>query len=145
MAFRFPLATVLRVKESLEKREERELQRIQLEMARVSHQMDQLTEAMTKAYAVRNQALQQALPAGQLHTMLWEAKAAAEAKNALRVTLQGLEERRLKQMKVYLAAHREHETIINLFNEQRNAYEVEQTRAQQKYLDDIFIARRQRG
>ena len=145
MAFRFPLATVLRVKESLEKREERELQRIQLEKARVAHQMEQLTEAMTKAYAARNQALQQALPAGQLHTMLWEAQAAVEAKNALRITLQGLEEQRLKQMKVYLAVHREHETIINLFNEQRDAYEVEQTRAQQKYLDDIFIARRQRG
>lgn len=145
MAFRFPLATVLRVKQSLEKREERELQRIQLEMARVAHQMEQLTEAMAKAYAERNQALQQALPAGQLHTMLWEARAATEAKNALRITLQGLEEQRLKQMKVFLAAHREHETIINLFNEQRNAYEVEQTRAQQKYLDDIFIARRQRA
>ena len=100
MAFRFPLATVLRVKQSLEKREERELQRIQLEMARVAHQMEQLTEAMAKAYAERNQALQQALPAGQLHTMLWEARAAAEAKNALRITLQGLEEQRLKQMKV---------------------------------------------
>jgi flagellar export protein FliJ len=145
MAFCFPLATVLRVKESLEKREERELQRIQLEMARVAHQMEELTKAMTKAFEARNQALQQAMPAGQLHTMLWEARAAAEAKNALRITLQGLEEQRLKQMKVYLAAHREHETIINLFDEQRNAYEVEQTRAQQKYLDDIFIARRQRA
>jgi flagellar FliJ protein len=145
MAFRFPLATVLRVKESLEKREERALQRIQLEMARVTHQMEELAEAMTRAYAVRNRALQQAMPAGQLHTMLWEAQAAVEAKNALRITLQELEEQRLKQMKVYLAAHREHETLINLFNEQRDAYEVEQTRAQQKYLDDIFIARRQRG
>jgi flagellar export protein FliJ len=145
MAFRFPLATVLRVKESLEKREERELQRIQLEMARVAHQIEQLTEAMTKAYTARNQALQQALPAGHLHTMLWEAQAAAEARNALRISLQGLEEQRLKQMKVYLVAHREHETIINLFNKQRDAYEVEQTRAQQKYLDDIFIGRRQRG
>jgi hypothetical protein len=85
------------------------------------------------------------MPAGQLHTMLWEAQAAVEAKSALRITLQELEEQRLKQMKVYLAAHREHETLINLFNEQRDAYEVEQTRAQQKYLDDIFIARRQRG
>jgi flagellar FliJ protein len=145
MAFRFPLATVLRVKESLEKREERALQRIQLEMARVTHQMEELAEAMTRAYAVRNRVLQQAMPAGQLHTMLWEAQAAVEAKNALRITLQELEEQRLKQMKVYLAAHREHETLINLFNEQRDAYEVEQTRAQQKYLDDIFIARRQRG
>jgi flagellar biosynthesis chaperone FliJ len=92
MAFRFPLATVLRVKESLEKREERALQRIQLEMARVTHQMEELAEAMTRAYAVRNRALQQAMPAGQLHTMLWEAQAAVEAKSALRITLQELEE-----------------------------------------------------
>jgi flagellar FliJ protein len=145
MAFRFPLATVLRVKEGLERREERALQGIQLEMARVSHQIDELTAAIEKAHAARNQVLQQALPAGQLHTMLWEARAAEEAKVALRNKLQELEQQRLKQMKVYLAAHREHETMINLFNEQRNAYEVEQTRAQQKYLDDIFIARRQRG
>jgi flagellar FliJ protein len=145
MAFRFPLATVLRVKEGLERREERALQRIQLEMARVAHRIDELTVAIEKAHAARNQVLQQAVPAGQLHTMLWEAKAAEDLKNALRITLQGLEEQRLKQMKVYLAAHREHETMINLFKEQRSAYEVEQTRAQQKYLDDIFIARRQRG
>jgi len=145
MAFRFPLATVLRVKEGLERREERALQRIQLEMARVSHQIEELTAAIERAHAARNQMLQQAVPAGQLHTMLWEARAAEDSKAALRVTLQGLEEQRLKQMKVYLAAHREHETMINLFNEQRNAYELEQTRVQQKYLDDIFIARRQRG
>jgi flagellar FliJ protein len=145
MAFRFPLATVLRVKEGLERREERALQRIQLEMARVSHQIEELTAAIERAHAARNQVLQQAVPAGQLHTMLWEARAAEDSKAALRATLQGLEEQRLKQMKVYLAAHREHETMINLFNEQRSAYEVEQTRAQQKYLDDIFIARRQRG
>ena len=145
MAFRFPLATVLRVKEGLERREERALQRIQLEMARVSHQIEDLTSAIERAHAARNQVLQQAVPAGQLHTMLWELRAAEDSKKALRVTLQGLEEQRLKQMQVYLAAHREHETMINLFKEQRSAYEVEQTRAQQKYLDDIFIARRQRG
>lgn len=145
MAFRFPLATVLRVKEGLERREERALQRIQLEMARVSHQIEDLTSAIERAHAARNQVLQQAVPAGQLHTMLWELRAAEDSKKALRVTLQGLEEQRLKQMQVYLAAHREHETMINRFKEQRSAYEVEQTRAQQKYLDDIFIARRQRG
>jgi hypothetical protein len=35
--------------------------------------------------------------------------------------------------------------MISMFKEQRDAYEVEQARAQQKYLDDIFMARRHRG
>jgi len=30
-------------------------------------------------------------------------------------------------------------------NEQREVYEIEQARSQQKYLDDIFMARRHRG
>ena len=42
MAFRFSLATVLRVRESIELREERALKKIQMEMARVSHEIEEL-------------------------------------------------------------------------------------------------------
>src|SRR5271165_2847828 len=98
MAFRFPLATVLRVRESIEKREERALQRIQLEMARVARQIEELTVAMAQAHATRNQALRQPVPGSELHEMLWRIESAAQTKSALLVTLQGLEEQRLKQM-----------------------------------------------
>ena len=145
MAFRFTLATVLRVRESIERREERALQRIQLEMARVARQIEELNEALKKAYEAREQALRHAMSAVELQTMLYQAQATVAAKNALLLTLQKLEEQRLKQMKVYQAAHRDHETMINLFNEQRDMYEVEQVRAQQKYLDDIFMGRRHRS
>jgi flagellar export protein FliJ len=145
MAFRFSLATVLRVRESVEQREERALQRIQLEMARVARQIEELNEAVAKAHDAREEALRRTMPGGELHPMLWQVQAAAEVKKALLVTLQGLEELRLQQMKVYQAAHRDHETMINMFNEQRDAYEVEQARSQQKYLDDIFMARRHRA
>jgi flagellar export protein FliJ len=145
MAFRFPLATVLRVRESIEQREERGLQRIQLEMARVARQIEELNEAMAKAHAAREQALRRTMPGGELQSMLWQVQASLEVKKALLVTLQGLEELRLQQMKVYQTAHRDHETMINMFNEQRNAYDVEQARSEQKYLDDIFMARRHRA
>jgi flagellar export protein FliJ len=145
MAFRFPLATVLRVRESIEQREERALQKIQLEMARVAHQIEELNEAMAKAHAAREQALRKAMPGGELQSMLWQVQAAGETKKALLVTLQELEKLRLQQMKVYQAAHRDHETMINMFNEQRDVYEVDQARSQQKYLDDIFMARRHRA
>jgi flagellar biosynthesis/type III secretory pathway chaperone len=85
------------------------------------------------------------MPGGELQSMLWQVQAATEVKKALLVTLQGLEELRLQQMKVYQAAHRDHETMINMRNEQRDVYDVEQARGEQKYLDDIFMARRHRA
>lgn len=145
MAFRFPLATVLRVRESIEKREERALQRIQLDMARVSRQIEELNIGIAKAHEAQKQALRQPTPAGHLHTMIWEAQAAVERKTALIAMLQTLEEQRLKQMKIYQAAHRDHEMLINMYKEQHDAYEVTQVRVQQKFLDDIFMARRHRG
>jgi flagellar FliJ protein len=144
MAFRFPLATVLRVRESIEKREENALQRIQLEMARVARQIEELNAAVEQAHARQNRALREPMRAGELHATFEGIQAAARAKSALLVSLQGLEQQRLKQMKVYQAAHRDHETMINMRNEQRDAFEVEQARSQQKYLDDIFMARRHR-
>ncbi len=136
---------MLRVKESNEKREERALQRIQLEMARVARQIEEVDEAIAKARRARELAMQQTMPAGQLQTMLWEAQSALEGRKALVLALQALEEQRDKQLKIYQAAHREHETLINLRREKRQLYDREQTRAQQKYLDDIFIARRHRA
>ena len=145
MAFRFPLATVLRVKESIEKREERALQRIQLEMARVARQIEDIDEGLANAQRAREQAMRQTMPAGQLQTMLWEARSALESRKVLVQALQTLEQQRDKQLKIYQAAHREHETLINLKREKHEIYDLEQTRAQQKYLDDIFIARRHRA
>jgi flagellar export protein FliJ len=145
MAFRFPLAAVLRLRESIEQREERALQKIQLEMARVSHQIDQLTASIAKEQQAREQALKQPIPAVELQTMLWDAQAAVEKKKALIEALHALEEQRIQQMNVYQAAHRDHETLLNMAAEQRSAYELEQARAQQKFLDDIFIGRRHRS
>jgi flagellar biosynthesis chaperone FliJ len=145
MAFQFALVAVLRVRESVERREERALQRIQLDMARTARQIEEMNAAIAKAHEAREQALKQAMPGGELRAMLWQVEALVEVKKAFMVTLQGLEELRLKQMKVYQAAHRDHETMIDLFNQQRDVYEVEQVRAEQKYLDDIFMARRHRA
>jgi flagellar biosynthesis/type III secretory pathway chaperone len=114
-------------------------------MARVARQIEELTEAMAKAHVAREQALKRTMPGGELQSMLWQVQTAVEGKKTLLVTLQGLEEMRLQQMKVYQAAHRDHETMINMCNEQREVYEIEQARSQQKYLDDIFMARRHRG
>lgn len=77
--------------------------------------------------------------------MLHEEQAAEQRKQGLMGTLQTLGEQRDKQIKVYQAAHRDHETILSLFNNLRSTYEQEQLRTEQKYLDDIYMARRHRN
>jgi flagellar export protein FliJ len=145
MPFHFPLATVLRVRKSLEKREERALQKIQLEMARVSRQNDELSAEIVQAHNGRERALKQPIPAIHLHMHLWTSEAALAKKKSLIRDLQRLEELRDQQLKAYHAAHRNSETLIDLQHKQRDAYDLEQARSQQKQLDDIFIARRQRS
>ena len=127
MAFQFPLATVLRLKESIEKREERALQQINLEIARIKAQIDELTRQIAAARQAREQALRTVVPASHLHAMLHEEQAAEQRKQGLMGTLQTLGEQRDKQIKVYQAAHRDHETILSLFNNLRSTYEQEQT------------------
>jgi hypothetical protein len=114
-------------------------------MARVSRQIDELSAKIAGAQVERERALQQPMPAAHLQAMLSETQSAVEVRRGLRTMLHGLEEQRLRQLKVYQAAHRDHETLIDMRNQKRDAYLLEQTRVQQKHLDDIFIARRHRS
>lgn len=145
MPFRFRLATVLRVRESLEKNEERALQVLQLEIVRLLTCMEELSAAIARAHEARELAMQQPIPAGQLHSLLWEVQGKVEQKKTLLQDLHRLEQERDQQMKVYQQAHRNREMLTDMFHEQRAEYEQESARSEQKQLDDIFIARRHRS
>jgi flagellar export protein FliJ len=145
MPFRFSLATVLQIRESLEKREERALQKIQLEMARVLHQIEELNAEIAKSHKMREQEMAQPIPASHLHMLLWQVQAAGEKRVMLFQNLLALEQQRDQQIKVYQQAHRDRETLTDLSNQQRDLYEQEQARGEQKSLDDIFMARRHRS
>lgn len=142
MPFRFSLATVLRVRQSLEGNEERALQKIQLAIAHVVHQIEVLTAQIAKLHQAREQALQQPISAHHLHLLLQQAQGAGEKKESLFQDLQVLEQKRDEQIVRYQAAHRDRETLTDLSDKQRDIYDQEQLRAQQRSLDDIFIARR---
>jgi flagellar export protein FliJ len=145
MPFRFTLATVLRIRESVEKQEERALQKILVEMARVVRQIDELTAEIAKSRDAGEQAMRQPIPAGHMQMMISSTLAAVEMKKSLIQNLKTLEQQRDEQLKIYHAAHRNSETLIDLRHKQRDAHEQQQARSEQKKLDDIFIARRQRS
>jgi flagellar export protein FliJ len=145
MPFRFPLAAVLLVRENAEKREERALKKIQLEIAHASRQVEELNAEIAGARLAREEAMQKLIPAFQLHDYLRQSQAAEEKKKTLLHRLQILGHDLERQMKMYQAAHRDREALTHMLEEQQETYEQEQARNQQKQLDDLFMARRHRS
>ncbi len=145
MAFRFPLAAVLLVRQNAEEREERALKKLQLEMAHALRQVEELDGVIARANHAREQAMQQPIVALQLHGYLWESHQAAEKRQALLHRIAVLRLEIARQMKAYQAAHRDREALSDMQEKQQAAYALKQSREQQKQLDDIFMARRQRG
>jgi flagellar FliJ protein len=142
MPFRFPLATVLKLRESIEKREELALQKIQLEIGQTLHRIEELGEEMVRMRATREQAMVRPTPAMHVQLLELSMQSADEQRKALKGRLVELEQQRLRQVDIYQAAHRDRETLTHLHRKQRDLYEQERLRAEQKTLDDIFIARR---
>lgn len=145
MPFRFPLAKVLLVKESVKKQEERALQKILLEMSRVAHRIEKLSEEIAESQIALERALQQPIPAIEVQTLSLRAQRATEDRRDLVRELQTLEQNRERQAELYHAAHRNCEVLINLLEKQKDDYEQEQTRVEQKQMDDIVIARHPRS
>jgi flagellar export protein FliJ len=145
VAFRFTLASVLRVRENIERREELALQRAELEVTRVRRRIEELTEDLARKVKAREVALQRALSAHELQSMQAEMNAIVEAKEILFETLETLKQQRDAQMKLYLAAHNGRQILSELAERQLSEHELEQDRAQQKRLDDTFASRWQRN
>jgi flagellar export protein FliJ len=145
MPFQFPLAAVLLVRENAEKREEMALQKLQLEIAHATRKVEELNAEIANAQQARDEALQQLIPAFQLHDYLRQSQAAEEKRNTLLHRLGTLVLELEQQMTAYQAAHRDREALTDMLEKQREAYEQEQARNQQKQLDDLFMARRHRN
>jgi flagellar biosynthesis chaperone FliJ len=145
MAFRFPLASVLRLRQAMERREELALQKVLYEIAQHRRKIEQLDESIAEADRTREAMLQQPTSAFQLQSMLLEAQTMVENRRLLIDALIPLEQKRLKQMVVYQAAIRERQIMSDLESRRRDEYTVQHERMQQKRLDDIFAARAHRG
>lgn len=145
MGFRFTLASVLRFREGIEKSEELALQKIQFEVAGVRRRIDELTEELAKAGSEREEALQSWMQAYRLKNLQDEMNAAIEARENQLETLTTLNSQRDAQMKLYQTARMNRRMLTDLHKQQREAWEANQLRTDQKRQDDIFSSRMQRG
>lgn len=145
MGFRFSMASVLRWREGIEKREELTLQQVQFELNRVRQRIEEITEDLVKANRQREEALQDWMQASELNGLNDEMSAAANARQILIETMATLRKQKEEQMAVYRAARVNRRMLTDLEKQHREAWEQEQDRTDQKRLDDVFTARLIRG
>lgn len=141
MAFKFPLATVLRLRESVEKREELTMQTIQVEVARLRQSIDALSSDIELRFQNLQKRMEEPVEANQLQLDLSEINRSIEKRQDLLLALEVALHRHTDQSKVYRAAARARQTLTEMEAESRAAYDQKQDRIQQKFLDDIFVAR----
>jgi flagellar export protein FliJ len=145
MGFRFSLAAVLSVKQSIEKREDIALQRTQLQIARTRRNIQELDDEIARANEMREKELQRTIQGNRLQSIQLEIDEAKGKKEEQIASLESLKHQRDLQMKTYRLAHSERQIFTDLLTQQKSAYEHEQLRIQQKRLDDIVTSRWRRS
>ncbi len=98
MAFKFSLATVLRLREIAEEREERLLMQIRQHMAQSQHELAELDARGIAVIAQRESELTNQIPATELQDSYMQISVLEERKRIVREHLMKLETLRLQHM-----------------------------------------------
>jgi flagellar export protein FliJ len=144
MPFRFPLAAVLRVRESIEKREERALQQLQAEVSRLTLRIDELEREQRKIVSLRGETMTRPIAAFHLHALEQSLQIIDESRKTVLKELQNVTARMNNQIQIYMASQRDRELLTEMMIKQRDAYSSELNRREQSKLDDLFSSRRNR-
>lgn len=145
MAYRFPLATVLRFRQTIEEQEERALEKVFAEIVKAEQQIDALAMDIAGARRKLEADLTESMPAGHVDSMRERIEGAVRLRQQLVDSLAELHRRRDEQVQRYQAAHNSRKVLSDMQERQRDAYEQERDRAEQKTIDDIFASRSQRS
>ena len=141
MGFRFSLATVLRVREIAEDKEERLLTQILGQIAKTRQELHDLKAQVDMLLRKSETQLASTISAAQLHITYGQMRALEIMQKDLVEQLAKLETLRDQQMKVYATARRNREVLSELREGQLERFRYELTRQEQALMDDNFAAR----
>jgi len=145
MTYRFTLAPVLKLRQSIEERGLHLLEQTQHEIAHTVQMLETLRRQADSEMAQREQALESGVAAAALHFSEQLRRGLGEQVRALEKKLAELQIRREQQLKGYEDAKRERQVLSDLRNRQQEAYEARADYQRQRLTDDSFLARRKPG
>jgi len=142
MAFRFPLETVLRLRQNLERQQELLLYKANQEVLTVQRQIEDLDVAMAAHAQRRSLQLQSGVSSAELqfdllcHSVLLESRHDLEARRAR------AQSARDAQAESFRQARRRREAIETLRSHQLQIFRQHEARQDQRRADDLFLLRR---
>lgn len=140
MAFKFSLATVLRVREIAEDKEERLLTQILGQIAKTKQELNDLQAQVDMLLRRTENELASSISAAQLHITYGQMRALEVMQKDVAEQLTKLEMLRDQQMKVFATARRNREVISQLREDQMERFKYELSRQEQALMDDNFSA-----
>lgn len=144
MPFRFALAPLLRLRQSVERQRALRLREASLKVTRLQETLAQLDRFLNASAAADHAGLREGRRAAELQF----ASVFRENLDALHQQrereLQCLESERQKAAEEYQQAYREREALDTLRQRQRGAYQQEELRRQQRTLDVAHLLQRWR-
>ena len=143
MPFRFPLQTLLRFRQSLERQQELRLQEAHQQVAAIRQQIARVRQSRAELDLEELRELQSGVSAAQLHFHILVRSLLAKRRESLEGELARREESLRERQQEFQAARRQREAVATLRDGQLRAYTQTEARREQRRLDDLFLLRRE--
>ena len=145
MAFRFALATVLRLRQSVERQRTLQLQDATSQVLNAKLKLTELERSLSDSSAEDLSALGAGRRAAEMHFALTIRENSKLIRIALTAEISGLELLRAKVLAEYQKASRDREVLELLFERQRKEFRRQKDRSLQHEADEAFLLQRWRG
>jgi len=142
MAFRFPLDTVLRLRQNLERQELLRLQQANQHVTGIAAHIAQLNRALTEGAKQQVEQLDSGLTGAEMQFQWVCRSVLLESRTELEQKLIAAQRARDVQAEVFRIAHQQRETIETLRRRRLQLYRLYETRREQREADDLFLQRR---
>ncbi len=142
MAFRFPLQSVLHLRQSLEHQQELRLRAANQQVARMQHLIEHIDARREQMLMVRAQELGRGLTAAELRFELQCEEAVRLQRRELESQSARLQQLRDQQRLMLHRARQARETLEAVRDRQLQLYRQQAARREQRRLDDLFLMRK---
>ncbi|MGA2356732.1 MAG: flagellar FliJ family protein [Terriglobales bacterium] len=142
MPFRFALAPILRLRQSIERQRTLQLQEANLRVSRAQQEVVQLDRFLVSSDQSDSAALAAGRTAAELQFIAVLRKNLIAYREELQSDVRKFEQLRQKALAEYHQAYRDREILEGLRAREREAYQQEQTRRQQQELDAAHLLQR---
>ncbi len=141
MAFRYPLQSVLRLRQSIERQEEQRLFAFAAVVARLRAEIEEFERTRLETGRAALREMTSGCSGATVQFAAICEAAGADTQRRLQVQLEDAEEDRLEQLTVYQSARQRREIFEGLRERQEAVYEREAAHREQESADEAFLIR----